>query len=157
MAIKIDLNFDDVYKTLELDGERDKNSFLFIAKINQLFNRLHTSNRASVYLFGAGSGGRALINSGLLNGLLSGILDNDERKWGSQFNGLTIFSPHVLNNNKNALILVLSDWHDDIKIQLKDIGVVEDNIINVMPIYCSYQWLIETSPIEFYISSCEGL
>ncbi|MGL4250411.1 MAG: hypothetical protein ACRCR1_07150 [Aeromonas sp.] len=157
MAIKIDLNFDEVYKTLELDGERDKSSFLFIAKINQLFNKLHTSNSASVYLFGAGAGGRALINSGLLNGLLSGILDNDERKWGSQLNGLTVFSPQMLKNNRNALVLVLSDWHDDIKNQLKSIGVAEENIINMMPIYCSYQWLIETSPIEFYISSCEGL
>ncbi|WP_139753364.1 hypothetical protein [Aeromonas dhakensis] len=157
MAIKIDINFDDVYKTLELDGERDKNSFLFISKINQLFNKLHTSNGASVYLFGAGAGGRALIMSGMLNGFLSGILDNDERKWGAQLNGLTVFSPQELKNNKTALILVLSDWYDDIKIQLNKIGILEENIINIMPIYCAYQWLIETSPIEFYISSYQGL
>ena len=34
MDIKIDLDFEAVYRTLELDGERDKNSFLSITKFN---------------------------------------------------------------------------------------------------------------------------
>lgn len=157
MDIKIDLDFEAVYRTLELDGERDKNSFLSITKLNQVFNRLHKSNGAPVYIFGLGVGGRNIIGSMIFDGILSGIIDNDSKKWGEHYNGLNILSPDILKDKKNALIFVISDWFHDIRLQLINIGISDENIINVMPIYTAYQWLLETSPIEYYISSCEGI
>lgn len=157
MDIKIDLDFDAVYRTLELEGERDKNSFLSIAKLNQVFNRLHKSNGVPVYIFGLGVGGRSIIHSTIFNGVLSGIIDNDSKKWGGQFNGLDILSPDILRDNTNALVFVISDWFHEINTQLINIGLSKENIINIMPIYTAYQWLLDTSPIEYYISSCEGL
>lgn len=157
MDVKIDFDFEAVYRTLELDGERDKSSFLFIAKLNQLLKVLHVSHGSPVFIFGLGAGGRALVRSGFFNSLLSGILDNDSCKWGSTYNGVSIFSPEVLGNNNDSVVLIASDWFNDIKQQLIEYGVKEDNIINIMPLYTAYQWLLDTSPIEYYISSCEGL
>lgn len=157
MDVKIDFDFEAVYKTLELDGEQDKCSFLFIAKLNQLLNVLHMSHGSPVFIFGLGAGGRALVRSGFFNSLLSGIIDNDSSKWGSNYNGVNIFSPEVLEDENNAVVLIASDWFNDIKQQLIQYGVKENHIINVVPLYTAYQWLLDTSPIEYYISSCEGL
>lgn len=157
MDVKIDFDFEAVYQTLELDGEQDKSSFLFIAKLNQLLKVLHVSYGSPVFIFGLGAGGRALVRSGFFNSLLSGIIDNDESKWGGTYNSVSIISPEVLRDNGNSVVLIASDWFNEIKKQLIEYGVKENNIVNIMPLYTAYQWLLDTSPIEYYISSCEGL
>ncbi|MGY3909358.1 hypothetical protein ACW5XW_06075 [Aeromonas piscicola] len=112
---------------------------------NEILNKLHSSNGAPVYMFGIGRGGYSLITSGIFNGLLSGIIDNDTRKWGKEINGISILPPDILVEHPDALVFVISEWSHEIELQLSKIGV--SNTINIMGLYSAYKKALENMPI----------
>ncbi|WP_276353602.1 class I SAM-dependent methyltransferase [Cohnella caldifontis] len=64
-----------------------------------------------------------------LDGKISGYIDNNSAKWGSEFFGQIVSSPDsiVENNIKNKIIIVGSSFYSDISGQLISMGLIENS------------------------------
>jgi 2-polyprenyl-3-methyl-5-hydroxy-6-metoxy-1,4-benzoquinol methylase len=102
----------------------------FIEMIDDLSNFVTSVNskiknhKGPVYLFGAHVFSQALLALGLETSKVVGILDNaldkqNKRLYGTKY---TVFSPSVIENQSNALVVLkASHYQDEIKAQLKQI------------------------------------
>lgn len=149
MEVIIRKNFHVAFDKLDDGGPNDIFFSTVTKKLNEIFNKLYSSNGAPIYLFGLGRGGHSLIISGIFKDLLSGVIDNDVKKWGQVINGISVLPPDVLMKNTEALVLVISEWSYEIEMQLSRMGIV--NVINVMPIYSAYKKTLEGMVFETYI------
>ncbi|UXB13921.1 hypothetical protein GP476_21770 [Aeromonas dhakensis] len=145
MEVNVNKDFLAAFNRLDDRGHNDEIFSTVTKTFNELLNKLHASNGAPVYMFGMGRGGYSLITSGIFNGLLSGIIDNDARKWGKEINGISILPPDILVEHPNAIVFVISEWSHEIELQLSKIGV--SNTINIMVIYSAYKKALENMPV----------
>jgi FkbM family methyltransferase len=63
-------------------------------------------------------------------------IDNDKKKWGSQVQGLTVYSPDQLKEESEPLILITSDSVTAIRNKLKSLGY-NKNIYNLPGLGCA--------------------
>ena len=145
MEANVNKDFLAAFNRLDDRGHNDEIFSTVTKTFNELLNKLHASNGAPVYIFGMGQRGYSLITSGIFNGLLSGIIDNDYRKWGEEINGISILPPDILMENPDALVFVISEWSHEIELQLSKMGVL--NSINIMEIYSAYKKILGNIPI----------
>ena len=78
-----------------------------------------------VYLFGAHVFSQYLLNIGLDELLISGILDNSKEKEGKRLYGsnLTVFNPTIIQGTNNYLIIVKAGaYQDEVELQLKSLN-----------------------------------
>lgn len=83
-----------------------------------------------IILFGAGNAGELYMKNteNELN-QIAAISDNDEKKWGKNFNGYPIISPSNLKQTEFDQIVITSIWADAIYQQLTEqIGIPADKI-----------------------------
>lgn len=79
------------------------------------------------YLFGASKKGKEAYEFLSEKGInIVGFIDNNEQKWGTYLEGLKIFNIHeILNDDKDFLIIITSQYQDEIKEQLDKMNLVE--------------------------------
>jgi hypothetical protein len=83
-------------------------------------------NYQDIFLFGAHIFSQSLLNMGLDDVKISGILDNDPNKEGNRLYGtdLKVSNPSILKNLENILVVVKAGvYTDEIIKQLKDINL----------------------------------
>lgn len=84
-----------------------------------------------LYIFGAGSLGayvKDLLKEAGIS--ITGFCDNDVHKWDLEFYGARVFSPDVLKEHgEKQMILVVSDFADEIMSQLQRMGIT--NFVNL--------------------------
>lgn len=84
----------------------------------------------NIIVFGAGSGGERVSRTLRENNIsIAFYVDNDQKKWNKDFNGLTVLPPHILEelNKANTAIFIASySYYEDIARQLTDIGYEEN-------------------------------
>ena len=97
-------------------------------------NQLESSNNRNskeIIVFGTGKAGEELSKHLAIQGYdISYYLDNDISKKGSEFMGKLIYLPnYILNNfsNERMLIIVASQYYDEISKQLNEMGLEENN------------------------------
>lgn len=83
------------------------------------------------YLFGAGGGGARLYDSVKAQYEIVGIVDNDERKWGTQFQNLRVGAPeeNLTQAVYDVIVLTSAPGRDSIIKQLCGYGIAENRII----------------------------
>lgn len=90
-----------------------------IISVDELVERL-----SRVVVFGAGGAGMYAIQ--VLRAHDIGILalcDNDQKKHGTEIDGLPVISPAQLSRYGGVPVLIASEWGRDISLQLRDLGV----------------------------------
>lgn len=92
--------------------------------------------------FGSGAVFLNLWHSGMLNDVLSGLVDNDNTKHNSQIEGLPVLSPATLDVKKGHVVFVASSFEAEIIEQLEKQGFEnKKNIFSLMPLFKSLGWL----------------
>ena len=83
------------------------------------------------YLFGAGGGGNRLYSSVKEQYEIVGIVDNDSRKWGTEFHNLIVGEPEksLKSSNYDVIVLTSAPGKDSIINQLCEYGIEEKKII----------------------------
>lgn len=83
------------------------------------------------YLFGAGGGGERLFELVREQFQIVGIVDNDEKRWGTKFRHFTIGKPEkcLMQKNYDVIVITSAPGRDSIKKQLCGYGIAENNII----------------------------
>ncbi|MCR3910155.1 MULTISPECIES: hypothetical protein [Aeromonas] len=145
MEVIVNNDFLAVFNSCYNQEHNDEIFSTIIKMFNEILNKIHSSNGAPIYMFGMGRGGYSLITSGIFNGLLSGIIDNDARKWGKEINGILILPPDILIEHPESIVFVISEWSHEIELQLSKIGV--SNTINIMALYSAYKKALENMPV----------
>lgn len=84
-----------------------------------------------IVLFGIGVGGKKVLANMLEEGIhISYICDNNESKWGTLVYGVEIVNPERLKEGKDTvLVFITSIWWYDIKQQLLELGIREEQMI----------------------------
>lgn len=93
-----------------------------------------------IFLFGSGEMMKNLYTKINIE-KIEGIIDNDQKKWGSSFKHHIIHSPKILSdyNKKEILIIIASMYYDEISKQLISLGFDEiDNFIDGNEINVEY-------------------
>jgi hypothetical protein len=86
--------------------------------------------KAKTLLFGAGQGSLKMKNNLSGEHEFIGYLDNDERKIGSTFGGLPVYSPLFLNRLEFDKIIISTQWALPVEQQLiHELGVSPDKIV----------------------------
>lgn len=130
----------------EIDEEVKKN-FYFLSKFKicssiisrELENFINQTKKSKVIIFGAGGAGKKVlelideVNKYLNKDIqIGGIVDNDSKKWGNIFINYEILEPSNKTIKRSDKIVIASTWYKEIKKQLVDMGIKEDNIISAM-------------------------
>jgi len=91
----------------------------FEGKIDRFFNA------KDIVIFGASSGGReALEILKLLNRRPSFFTDNDQRKWGTEIEGIKVIPPDELRSlNPDVIIIGSTVYEDEMIAQLEGYGL----------------------------------
>jgi predicted SAM-dependent methyltransferase len=126
-------------KKIESISSQNKIDFNYSYESTDLFNNYLTlmketvsdvksikDNYQDIFLFGAHIFSQSLLNMGLDDVKISGILDNDPNKEGSRLYGtdLKVSNPSILKNLENILVVVKAGvYTDEIIKQLKDINL----------------------------------
>ncbi len=85
-----------------------------------------------VFIFGAGQGGVNLgkyikdINKTIQ---IMGYLDNGSGKWNTEVDGYTIYNPDYVLGQELDKVIIASDWRNEIKQQLLEMGINEEKIL----------------------------
>lgn len=93
----------------------------------QIFN--HTDNKR-LYLFGSGNFARKFVSLYKSDCDIAGILDNDEKRWGQELEGIEIMSPcAIMNLDPGAykVIICIKNYVEVLR-QLKEMGAVNIGI-----------------------------
>jgi hypothetical protein len=115
---------------------------VYVSDRRQFVDALHRIFRAlkgisgNIVVFGAGGMGKRVIESHLLSGLVECVIDNDESKWGIMLCGIPIKSPTELLSLESRLILVVTDYYEEVREQLINMGfVVNTDFIDARPLW----------------------
>lgn len=83
------------------------------------------------YLFGAGGGGQRLFDNIKEQFDIVGIVDNDEKKWGTEFRHLYVDEPEkcLTQSIYDVVVVTSAPGRDSIKKQLYGYGITESKII----------------------------
>lgn len=86
--------------------------------------------KQSALLFGASKLGEVAFN--LLKDQFNfiGFIDNNEKKWNTIFNGLTVYSPEKLHLLPESKIIISSQYSKEISLQLTNLGFHDYFIFN---------------------------
>lgn len=113
----------------------------------------------NVIIFGTGSTANLLLNS--LNKKINVICycDNDQSKWGKQYNNKEIVNPSTINKKKFDYILIASQFNESIYKQLLEIKIREDRIFEFFRyIECCYNYIkLDLENIEKNIQEIETI
>lgn len=83
-------------------------------------------------LFGAGSLGlRSIEECDKIHATILGFIDNNRARRGEQLEGYTIYAPEDIKDFPDAYILITSTYVEEIKQQLKDMGVEKVEVIRL--------------------------
>ncbi len=89
-----------------------------------LINRMDLLHKpAKVYLWGTGKVAAWIVEqfkNDIFKLHISGFIDNDEKKQGDIFCGYKIYSPDVLENDRDCHIIILSNFWKEISGQIED-------------------------------------
>lgn len=82
---------------------------LFQIKKDEIFKVFHCND--NLYIWGAGSFGQGLFTKFVTNNFkITGFIDGNSLKWGTQFCGKEVFAPEIINDrSKNMKIIVGSE------------------------------------------------
>jgi len=91
-------------------------------------NIMHHASGKNVYIFGAGSSAKYVID--IFNNYLNilGVIDNNPEKWGKRVHELLIYSPE--NIDKKSMIIIASSFQSDINNSLIVRGFNKYNIMH---------------------------
>lgn len=82
-------------------------------------------------LFGAGTYARLVLEAKLVSpGDVSCIVDNNRVKWGRSIHGVPIRPPSFIERSEDP-ILIASDYEDEIRDQLRGMGVPDERILTL--------------------------
>lgn len=79
-----------------------------------------------VYCFGAGTAAKLLLDVLPAEYKIDNFIDNNEKLWGKEFEGIKICSPDVLMEEKDYVVLIVSKHNLAIGVQLADLGLEEN-------------------------------
>lgn len=75
-----------------------------------------------IFVFGAGALGDAVLKQLAVAGFtVRGVIDNEPRKWGTDFKGYTVSPPSSIE--KNAVVIAASVYSEEIEKQLHEMGI----------------------------------
>lgn len=105
----------------------------------------HNTEGRKLYLFGSGNFTKKFLSQFGKDYEITGILDNNPDKWGTQMEGITVCSPDILKDlqvNEYKVIICIKNYVPVVK-QLKQLGVRD---------YGIYDWNLEY-PRKIHLSS----
>jgi hypothetical protein len=86
--------------------------------------------KSRTLLFGAGQGSRQYMENNHSSRDFIGFLDNDDRKHGTFFEGLPVYSPDVLETLSFDEIVISTQWAMEVQQQLiEKMGIAEDKVV----------------------------
>lgn len=127
-AYEIDLKYlgkcpDYILKREEIEEKYDREKLVHISRerpqliTNAIYHEYNSKD--DLVIFGAGTCGRELeMILGRCSVLVRFLVDNDEKKWGLEWNGNKIFSPEILRYGKTRVIVTTTRFQQDICRQL---------------------------------------
>ncbi len=101
------------------------------------------ANEKEIYIFGAGIWGKEVAQ--VWKGMWKGFLDNDVTKCGDTIEGIKIYTPQqILNEKFEGKVLISSRlYYKEIMEQLLQLGIKEQNIIN-------FGYILDKMSVEQY-------
>lgn len=124
-----------VYDFIEKYGIKNGLRELKIVEHSNLLNKLENNRDKDVFIFPTGIMGQStaifLMNNGFR---IKGFIDNDNTKWGREFEETSCYSPmHIVEYNNRNDIVVISTIYDDLKYvlkkQLNDLNLNDNRIV----------------------------
>lgn len=87
--------------------------------------------KVEIFLFGASSGGKHVLDILLnLDIKVAGFIDNDCKKWETEFEQFPVYCPKILLKKKaEQKIIITSLYYDEIKSQLDELGIPKTEIL----------------------------
>lgn len=106
----------------------------FYGSLNRLIKNGIFSGR-NVVMFGSSKISGMVIYYLSLHGIIvKAIVDNDKMRQGKRAFGIDIYSPedYITENHKGSIFLLASAYQDEMRAQLLQLGVMEQNIVKVI-------------------------
>jgi len=110
-------------------------------------------NLEKIIVFGVGKVGKATLPTLKKNYQISFLADNDEKKWGTNFEGFEIKNPKEIKNSNCSVVITSENYVAQIVQQLRNMGIDEKRIFlchtsyrmwaNAQPEYDIYPLLTE--------------
>lgn len=154
-VVRILNSVDQYYKTKEFFETEQffaGEAFYQLRDINRIMKnkmKLSPTGQVQVFLFGAGSGASSLQQSEILDGIIDGVVDNDEKKWRTYLGPYLIQSPDALLPNTTTT-LITSHWHNEIRQQLIEMGKKDGvDFINLMPLIRFIKKGLKQQPLRY--------
>jgi predicted aldo/keto reductase-like oxidoreductase/dTDP-4-amino-4,6-dideoxygalactose transaminase len=121
----------------------------------------------NIVLFGSGAEGKRVLAALKANGIaVHKFCDNNSQSWGSTVEGVEIINPDVLSESDATVLITSYNYHNEIKNQLAEMGILAVNYYQQMKesCYCGVEQmkpiLVTRSslpPFEEYIEEIRGL
>lgn len=87
---------------------------------------MNNSNKKRIVIFGAGAAGQTAYEVLCEEYNIVAFSDNDQSKWGSIYLDKPVIEPKVLQEKKDVIVIIASEYYAEINRQLRDMGI--DNI-----------------------------
>lgn len=87
-----------------------------------------------ILIFGTGSGGMTFYRNNCSSYRIIGFLDNNKKKHGQLLHGCPIYQPSDIESLLFDKIIIASDYHRDIYLQLTNELAIDENVIGVFHI-----------------------
>jgi predicted O-methyltransferase YrrM len=101
-----------------------------------------------IVIFGASTRGEMLLDLFKSNYNIKYFCDNDESKWGKEINGIKIYAPKALEQDKDVRVVIASELSEEIQMQLREMGIGNFYIYNSLQNEAKSELFLKDKEIE---------